>query len=291
MTEIAIEKNRPLAELTTFRIGGTADLFCEPSGIEELIGALGYVDKNRCRYYILGGGSNTLFSDAGFRGLVISMRKFRGISREGQKVRVLAGTPMDALNDFCSREGLSGLEFSGGLPGSAGGAAVMNARAYGGEMSEVVDSVTVYRTGEDKQTLSRNEIGYAYKKSVFMDDPSLVIAEIVFSLKASDPEKVRALTEQNRNDREDKGQYVWPSAGCVFKNDRSAGMPSGQLIDFLGLKGKKIGGAQVYDRHANFIVNTGGAKAEDVVRLLEKIENEVLKKKGVRLERELRVIE
>lgn len=291
MPDIRIIHNRPLADLTTFRIGGTAELFCEPQDKEELKDALKFIREHLCRYYLLGGGSNTLFSDAGFKGLVISMKSFTGITRQGTKVRALSGTSMDKLNAFCEREGLSGLEFSGGLPGSVGGAVYMNARAYHGEMSSVVSSVTVFDMLGEEKVIAKDDIGYAYKQSVFMGNPSLIIVEVELDLIQSTSIAVKALTEQHRKDRENKGQYAWPSAGCVFKNDRSAGLPSGQLIDSLGLKGKQAGGAQVYERHANFIVNKGGAKAADVVKLIEEIESTVLKEKGIKLEREVRVVE
>lgn len=290
MPDIRIEKNRPLAELTSFRIGGPAELYCEPENPEELVKALAFVREKLCRYYILGGGSNTLFSDSGFNGLVISLKSLRGITRKGNKVRVLSGTGMDELNEFCEREGLSGLEFSGGLPGSVGGAVYMNARAYNGEMSEVVSSVKVLGLDGNERTISKEDLGYAYKQSVFMGNPSLIIVEIELDLIPSTANAVKALTEQHRQDRENKGQYVYPSAGCAFKNDRAAGMPSGQLIDSLGFKGKQVGGAQVFERHANFIVNKGGAKASEVIQLIEEIEAAVLEKKGVKLEREVRVV-
>lgn len=284
-------KNRPLAELTTFRIGGPADMYCEPKTGEELAQALKYARVNGCRHYILGGGSNTLFSDNGFRGLVISTRSMKGINRKENSILVLAGTSMNDLNGFCVNEGLSGLEFSGGLPGSAGGAVYMNARAYHHEMSEVVKRVTAVNPDGSEKEISVEDIGYGYKQSVFMKYPGLVIVEIEFALVPSDKAAVKKLTQEHRSDRKQKGQYAYPSAGCVFKNDHAAGIPSGQIIDSIGLKGKTVGGAAVYERHANFIVNKGGAKAKDVVTLIEEIEENVFSKKGIKLEREVRVVE
>lgn len=291
MSEPHMEKNRPLAELTTFRIGGPADLYCEPKNRPELKQALDYARENRIRHYILGGGSNTLFSDNGYRGLVISTRSLAGIRKQGLSLYVQAGTMMDELNAYCVKEGLSGLEFSGGLPGSAGGAVYMNARAYHREMGDAVKKVTVMKPDGSETDIGIGDIGYGYKQSVFMKDPALVILEIEFGMTGSDPETVRTLTEKNRRDREEKGQYAYPSAGCVFKNDRAAGAPSGQLIDSIGMKGRSVGGAAVYEKHANFIVNKGGAKCSDVIRLIEEIEKNVYEKKGVRLEREVRVVE
>lgn len=286
-----ISRNTPLSDRTTFKIGGSADYFALPRTPRELADSLAFAEREKLRIYILGGGSNTLFSDAGYRGIVICTAGLSGVTRRGNRVAVLAGTSMDSLNDFLCAEGLSGLEFSGGLPGSVGGAAVMNARAYGGEMSQVVESIDCLKTDGTSVTLALPEIGYSYKQSVFMNNPALVIWRVNLLLKSSKPAQVTEETSKNRDDRYAKGQYAYPSAGCAYKNDYCTGIPSGRIIDSLGLKGISVGGARVYEQHANFIVNTGNARAADVIALLEKIEDTVYKEKGIKLEREVRVVE
>jgi UDP-N-acetylmuramate dehydrogenase len=286
-----ILRNYPLAEKTTFKIGGPADFFCEPRSREDLADALKFIRTEGLRYYVLGGGSNTLFSDAGFRGIVLCMDGLRGVTRDGRTLHVLAGTSLDYLNEYCIKNGLSGLEFSGGLPGSVGGAVYMNARAYDGEISRVVSGVTIYVLDGREAHLKPDQLKYGYKDSVFMHTPGLFIYEAEFTLQESVRDTVHARTEQNRADREAKGQYAYPSAGCAFKNDRAAGQPTSRIIDSLSLKGLRVGGAEIYFRHANFIVNRGGATAADVLRLMEEVEKIVFEKTGIRLEREIRVVE
>jgi len=291
MSDFSVEKGHSLAIHTTFRIGGSADYFCMPRSIEELRQALVYASERGLRRYILGGGSNTLFADAGFRGLVICTTELKTVSREGDTIRALAGAGMDALCRAAAEAGLTGLEFAGGLPGSVGGAAVMNARAYGGEMSNVVERVRTFLPDGSELPLSRGELGYAYKQSVFMERPELAIAEVELRLQPADAGDVKAATDRNREDRRSKGQYAWPSAGCVFKNCYELGVSSGGIIDSLGLKGLAVGDAQVYDLHANFIVNRGKARAADVLELMDKLNDEIYRAKGVRLEAEVRVVE
>jgi len=278
-----------LAPMTTFRIGGEAEFFGEPATKEELQKMLAFARERDLRVIILGGGSNILFGDGVIRGLVMSMRGLRGIE-ERELIWVGAGTSMEDLNQWAMTAGRSGLEWSGGLPGTVGGATYMNARAYQHEMSEVVRAVRVMDFSGREFVFEREEIHYRYKYSVFMDHEDWIILEVGLELGVSSPEEVRTRTEACQRDREQKGQYLYPSAGCAFKNDYSRSLPAGRVIDEVGLKGFRIGGAEVYQRHANFVVNTGGATAEDVIRLLETIEQRVYEQTGVRLEREVRII-
>ncbi|MCX7881851.1 MAG: UDP-N-acetylmuramate dehydrogenase [Brevinematales bacterium] len=280
----------PLAPLTTFRLGGEAEFFCEPCSKEELKEVLHLSRQNQWRVVILGGGSNILFADGLIRGLVVSMRAFQGIEEEGEWVWVGAGVSMETLNDWAIRRGRSGLEWSGGLPGTVGGATYMNARAYQHEMSEIVKAVRVVDFSGKEFLLTGEKIHYRYKYSLFMEHEDWVIVEIALGLGVASSEEIRQRTEACRKDRESKGQYAYPSAGCAFKNDYSRNLPAGKVIDEVGLKGFRIGGAEVYEKHANFIINKGGATAEDVIRLLEKIEEEVYTKTGVRLEREVKIV-
>ncbi len=279
----------PLADKTTFRIGGSAEFFCEPSTVEELKEALSLARAKSWRVIILGGGSNILFADGLIEGLVISMRGLSWL-REEEILWAGAGMTMDQLTTWAIDNGKSGLEWSGGLPGTVGGATYMNARAYQHEMSEVVEKVRVVDFSGTEFLLPHEEIGYAYKKSIFMEHDDWIIVEVGLKLHDAPVEDVRARTETCRKDREQKGQYTYPSAGCAFKNDYSRNLPAGKVIDEIGLKGFAIGDAQVYERHANFIINKGSARAEDVIRLIEEIERQVYEKTGVQLEREVRII-
>ncbi|URA10024.1 UDP-N-acetylmuramate dehydrogenase [Thermospira aquatica] len=279
----------PLSDKTTFQIGGEAEFFCEPSTINEVRYVLSLARQNTWRVIVLGGGSNILFADGLIQGLVISTRALSWL-REEELLWVGAGMTMDHLTTWAIENGKSGLEWSGGLPGTVGGATYMNARAYQHEMSEVVEKVRVIDFSGKEFFLSHKEIQYSYKKSIFMEHEDWIILEVGLKLHDAPIDDVRTKTEACRRDREQKGQYAYPSAGCAFKNDYSHNLPAGKVIDEIGLKGFSIGGAKVYEKHANFIINTGSARADDVIRLLEEIERLVYEKTGVHLEREVRII-
>lgn len=285
-----IQTRVPLAPHTTFHIGGEAEFFCEPATRDELKESLLTAKQNEWRVIILGGGSNILFGDGLIRGLVLSTKKLTTLREEEELLWVGAGVTMKDLNEWAIAHGRSGLEWSGGLPGTVGGATYMNARAYQHEMSEVVKAVKTIDFSGREFVLFSHELDYRYKHSVFMEHDDWVIVEIGVSLGISSPEEIRKQTDFYRLDREQKGQYAFPSAGCAFKNDYSRNLPAGQIIDEIGLKGHQIGGARVYERHANFIMNMGDATCEDVIKLLEEIEQKVYEKTGIRLEREVKVI-
>lgn len=241
-------------------------------------------------YYILGGGANTLFCDHLIKGLVISTAGLNELQIDGEMVKAGCGIDIGELNRHLVEASLSGMEFTGGLPGTLGGAVYMNARCYGGEMSMVVDSVGIIDGNFEKRVLSLEELDYSYKNSIFMHKKDYIIYETTLRLKRGEQEQIISGYETNLEDRRGKGQFSYPSAGCIFKNDYDTGIPTGKLIDSMGLKGKSIGGAEIYERHCNFIVNKEGATAADVLELIEFIEAEVLKEKGIKLEREVRVI-
>jgi len=287
---MTIEQKRDLSSLTTFKIGGEAEFFASPETVDELYDVLSWARERALRVIILGGGSNILFGDGLIRGLVISTRDLKGIDLVGNYVRVGAGVFMDEINEWAILNGRSGLEWSGGLPGTIGGATYMNARAYQHEMSECVGRVHVVTLGGDDFWLEGKDLEYRYKHSVFMEHDDWIIVEVDLVLGHAEREEVEKLTRFHQEDRQKKGQYLYPSAGCAFKNDYSRNLPAGKVIDEVGLKGTRIGGAEVYERHANFIVNKGDAKADDVIRLIELIEQRVYEETGVWLEREIRII-
>jgi UDP-N-acetylmuramate dehydrogenase len=181
------------------------------------------------------------------------------------------------------------LEFSGGLPGSIGGACYMNARSYNGEFADVVKEATVVDEFGTASVVDKTFLNYSYKYSALMD-LNYFIYDVKLELKKGDPSVIKEIYLKNFNDRKSKGQFDYPSAGCVFKNNYQIGVSSGKIIEEAGLKGRVVGGAKVSEKHANFLINNGDAKAADVMKLIKFIEDEVLEKKGVKLERELRII-
>lgn len=290
-----IHKNYPLKKLTTFKIGGRASYFCAPRTFGQLLKALEKAHQTKKEIYFLGGGSNVLFSDGEVDKFILWTKKMRrrSIQKDGDSVLVTveAGLTIDRLSKYLYRRKISGLEFAGGLPGTIGGAVYMNARCNGGQFSDVVKSVFVVdkETGQSF-TLSGDELEFSYKSSVFMKNPEYIICRVELNLKKGDRADIKALYRKNKAERVEKGQYEYPSAGCIFKNDHSLGVSSGKIIDDLGLKGKTIGGAQVYDNHANFIINKKNASSEDVIQLIKYIEKELAEKKNITLQREVQIV-
>lgn len=287
---LTIDKNHILAPYTTFKIGGAAEYFCTPANGAELIEALKFAGEQGLPYYILGGGANTLFGDTMIKGLVISTLKMDSIEIDEEMVHAGAGVDIGDLNEMLTGVSLSGMEFAGGLPGTLGGAVYMNARCYGGEMSMIVESVGIVDGSFEQRRLTVDELDYSYKNSIFMHKKEYIITDVTLKLQRGRRENIIEGYRTNLEDRKGKGQFSYPSAGCIFKNDYDTGIPTGKLIDSLGLKGKTIGGAEIYERHCNFIINKEQASAEDVLKLIEYVEAEVFRQKGIKLEREVRVI-
>ncbi len=287
---IKISKNIKMSKRTTFRIGGRARFFAEPRNVDELIEVLRYADDNKLYKVFLGGGSNVLFPDYDMDCIVISSGKLDDVSYSNGILTAGAGVSIKTLNKYCIAHGLSGLEFSCGLPGSTGGAVYMNARCYGREFGDVV--VNVYALDADLKRITYNHsmINYSYKRSAFMDDDNIFIYKIDFAVTESDRMNVKTLSYKNFYDRRDKGQYKYPSAGCAFKNDYSVGIPSGKLIDDAGLKGLTLGGAAVYEKHANFVINKSHATSADVQTLIENVISKVHSDKGITLEKEIKIL-
>ena len=284
-----IQQDIALQDYTTFKIGGNARYFAEPTNIDEVTAAFRFAKEHGLSVCILGGGANTLVPDEGYTGLVICTRHLDHIRTDGQHIISECGVSVDKLCDFAAENGLSGAEFAAGLPGSVGGAVYMNARCYGSEFADIVESVRYITPDEDTiRELSHDEIGYAYKHSCFMEMDGLIV-EVTFRMGADDISSIQAKCESNRNDRRSKGQYDYPSAGCIFQNNYAIGIPAGRLIEEAGLKGCKIGGAKVYERHANFIINEDNATAQDVQELIAHIDR-TLSAKGYHLEPEVRIL-
>jgi UDP-N-acetylmuramate dehydrogenase len=285
-----IYKNYPIGKYTTFKAGGNAQFYCEPENISEVKEYLIYARENNLKHFIFGGGANLLIADCGFKGLVISTNKLKFLIKTDDKVNVGSGFNIDKLNKKLISFSLSGMEFSGGLPGSIGGAIYMNARAYGHEFSEVVESVTVLDENFDEKILNKSSLNYSYKNSIFMEKKNLFIVSAMLALKHGNKNEIKDSYKNNRLDRITKGQFDYPSAGCIFKNDYSLNIPTGKIIEDLGLKGKTIGGAEVSLKHANFIFNKKNASSKDILALIEYVEKKVFEEKGIKLEREVRLV-
>ncbi|MFW6181183.1 MAG: UDP-N-acetylmuramate dehydrogenase [Spirochaetota bacterium] len=287
-----IRRGVPLAPYTTFGIGGPARFFAAPACRSQLLAALRWALRSGVPFFVMGGGANVLVHDRGYEGLVVLTTGLdRVVFRDGI-VLAQCGVSVDRLADRCAGRGLSGLEFAGGLPGTLGGALFMNARAYGGEFSRVVEGVDALETagGEVRaRVLEREELGFSYKKSLFQEG-EVYVYRARLRLVPGDPGEIGRCTDENRARRREAGQYRFPNAGCVFKNDYRSGEPAGMIIDRLGLKGTRIGGAEVYAGHGNFIVNRGGARAADVFHLMRLVEETVRRERGVLLEREIQLL-
>jgi UDP-N-acetylmuramate dehydrogenase len=275
---------------TSFQIGGPADLFCAPSTADEIIHILKYAGSRHLPFFILGDGANILVSDEGIRGIVIDMSNFTDFSfSEEYTLTAQAGIKVHELAEAASKEGFAGVEFFFGLPGTVGGAIYMNARCYGVSTSDILSRVTYIDESFEKKTYTPREGDFTYKTSPFQQKKAIIL-EGEFVVQPGDRKNIRETMESHRTDRNRKGHFDFPSAGSTFKNNRDFGQPTGKIIDSLGLRGYKVGGAMVSPTHANIIVNGGGATAEDVKKLIDHIKEEVYRTCGFILEEEVRYV-
>ncbi len=290
-----IMRHESLSKHTSFGIGGPADILAYPMDRNDLIVLMSGIKKQGVNYVVIGGGTNLLVRDGGFRGVVICLqrlgtirieREYRSIGGTFSVVYTEAGALLPRLLSFATEQGLTGLEFAAGIPGTVGGAICMNAGTAAGEMGDVVDSVTLISPNGALVTRSREEIGFGYRTSNIPAGHIVFDAKII--LRHGDREKIKARVMEIQDTRKLRQPWGFPSAGSVFKNPQEES--AGKLIEAAKLKGKKVGDAQVSDKHANFIVNLGKAKAKDVVALMEIVKQTVLEVHGVRLEPEIKII-
>lgn len=281
-------EDEPMKNHTTFRIGGNADYFVSPHSTEEIREVLEACARWEVPYYIIGNGSNLLVGDRGYRGVIIRLFKnFAMLTAEDDRIHVQAGVLLSKAARKALEHGLTGLEFASGIPGTIGGALVMNAGAYGGEMKDVAESVTVL-TGEGKVlTLGREELDMGYRTSVIAKKGYLVL-EAVLQLQRGDREVIRAKMEELKEKRVSKQPLEYPSAGSTFK--RPQGYFAGKLIMDAGLRGFRVGGAQVSEKHCGFVINCGNASASDVTELINEVSRRVKEQTGVRLEPEVKML-
>ncbi len=277
-------ENEPMHRHTSFKIGGAADVFVNIGSTEEFTRVFDLCKAENAPVTILGKGSNLLVSDKGIEGVVICLEDLNKMTVSGEKITVGAGANLATLCTFAANEGLSGLEFAFGIPGSVGGAVFMNAGAYGGEMKDVLESVTAVSRNGEVFTLFGNELCLSYRSSAFQKNGATVL-EAVFKLKKGSTEEIKASMTEIMKRRKDKQPLEFPSAGSTFK--RPEGHFAGTLIEQCGLKGFSVGGAQVSVKHAGFVINKGGATASDVLCLIKKVQETVFQKTGVTLEPEV----
>ena len=273
---------------TTFRVGGPADILVQPKGT-ELAAVIRLCRKYDVPYQVIGNGSNLLVGDRGIRGLVIEMlSKEDEICVEDDCITVGAGMLLSKTANRAADHGLTGMEFAAGIPGSIGGAVVMNAGAYGGEIKDVLTAVTFLDENLHLQTLPVQELQLGYRTSIF-ERCSWCILEAEFTLHPGDAQEIHTAMQEYMRRRKEKQPLEYPSAGSTFK--RPVGQFAGKLIEDCGLRGFRVGGAAISEKHCGFVVNLGNATCADVVSLTEQVRQIVLEKTGCTLEREIRVVE
>ena len=282
-------EQEPLRTHTTFRIGGPAAYYFIPEREEEIIEALDFAKEKGLPYYVIGKGSNMLFSDDGFDGVIIEIGKGLEkieISDDGV-VTAQAGVSLAYMASRLASKGLKGFAFAGGIPGTLGGAVRMNAGAYGGEMKQVLESVEVMTADGEFLTIPVEEMGLAYRTSV-VEQKNYIVLEAVISLEKGNPEKIKEVMDDLKEKRVTKQPLEYASAGSTFK--RPEGYFAGKLIEDAGLRGFRVGDAQVSEKHCGFVINRGNASAVEVMELMRQVEDKVEENSGVRLEAEVRRI-
>ena len=281
-----IKKDEPMSAHTSWMVGGPADYFLSPADLTELVEIVRYSDRNRLPLYILGNGTNLLVLDGGIRGLVVHLGPpFSYTEPDRSSLRAGAGTPMSVLANGAAEAGLTGLEFAIGIPGSLGGALIMNAGAFGGYIGERVQTVKLIDFYGRVETISGEEITFGYRSSSLVGQG--VIVEACLALEKEDPEKILKTMEKYSAERRSHHPSL-PSAGSVFRNPPAR--PAGKIIEEAGAKGMRIGGAEVSAKHANFIVNTGEATAADILALIKAVRELVKDKYGLDLQPEVRIV-
>ncbi len=280
-------RDEPMSRHTTFRIGGSADMMFFPAMEQQIALAIRLALDYHIPYTVIGNGSNLIVRDGGVIGLVIALgERFSHISIENNVLTAEAGATLSKVATEAQRAGLSGLEFASGIPGTLGGGCAMNAGAYGGQLSDALIDARVLIDGEIR-TLMRDEMQMGYRTTLPLREGGIVLSAR-FRLQSGDPNAISERMRELNARRREKQPLNFPSAGSVFK--RPEGYFAGALIEQAGLKGAQIGGAQVSEKHAGFIVNIGNATAGDVLTLIERVQKTVFEHSGVHLETEVRVI-
>ncbi len=280
--------NEPMKKHTTFKIGGCADIFCEPKNADELKKLIDFFKSNSIPHTVIGNGSNLLVSDKGVRGAVIKTgSRMAEININGDTITAGAGALLSRLARIATEEGLSGMECISGIPGSVGGALYMNAGAYGAEISDITESVTYLMPNGELVCSPRNDLKLEYRNTSFMENSGIIVS-CVLRLKRGNKERIAADMAEITKRRIDKQPIELPSAGSFFK--RPEGHFAGKLIEDCGLKGYSVGGAKISEKHAGFVVNFNNASAADVIGVMNGVRDKVYSETGVTLEPEVRFL-
>ncbi|MCD5397271.1 MAG: UDP-N-acetylmuramate dehydrogenase [Candidatus Pacebacteria bacterium] len=308
-----VQKDISLKNYTTFKIGGKADYFFEAKTKQDLIKAISLVKKVNLPFFILGGGSNLLISDKGYRGMVIKVKsqKSKVKSQKSKVIEIESGVLLNKVVALAFKNSLTGLEWAAGIPGTVGGAIRGNAGAFGQSISDIVKEVEVFDVENEKIKIFQNKnCQFKYRNSIFKQNSDLIILSAVFKLKAREIQALQKKTKEYLDYRKKNQPLRFPSAGSIFKNyglqivdcellkkypelkefNKKKKIPAGWLIEKAGLRGKIIGGAQISEKHCNFIINLGGAKAKDVMTLINLVKKEVKNKFKIILEEEIQYI-
>ncbi len=284
---LKVKLDQPLNKYTTFQVGGPTDILVIPTTIPSLQEAISIINNSDWPVFILGAGSNIIVSDQGFNGIIIWMKELNDIQVEGNKLIAQTGAKLKKIAKQALKAELTGLEFASGIPGSLGGAIYMNAGAYGGEIKDIITSVTCLNYQGEKVELTKKELNLGYRQSI-LQKKNLIAVQAEFKLQADNYETIKNKIKELESKRWNKQPMEMPSAGSIFK--RPENHYAGALIEEAGLKGTRIGDAQVSPKHAGFIVNLGNATAQDIKQLIEHIQQEVYDYSGIQLETEPKFI-
>ena len=282
-----IKIDEKLSSYVNFKVGGPADILLIPDSKEQVKKSIGICRENNIPVYVIGNGSNILVRDGGFRGVVISLKGVHNVTVNDERIEAECGVMLKEVSDKAMENSLTGFEFACGIPGTIGGAVFMNAGAYDGEISHVIESVEVIDENCNIINLTNEELDFGYRSSLVMKKGYIVLSA-VFKLKKGQVKTIKELVNDLTNKRESKQPLEYPSAGSTFK--RPTGYFAGKLIQDAGLKGYSIGGAAVSEKHSGFVINKGNATAKDITDLIEHIQDEVKKQFGVDLHTEVRII-
>lgn len=280
-----VKRDEPMSRHTTFRVGGAADFFVEIGSPDELMDIIHYLTETDRAYFILGNGSNLLVGDKGYDGVILHLgERFNGITVEGNTITAKAGALLSTVAKTAAKNGLSGMEFAAGIPGTMGGAVVMNAGAYEGEMKQIVTKVTVMTRDGEILELDNETMEFGYRTSIIKNRPFIVLSAVI-SLEKGDAASIQDKMDDFNRRRRSKQPLEYPSAGSTFK--RPEGHYAGKLIMDAGLRGYRIGGAQVSEKHCGFIINVGNATAADISELMDEVAERVEEQFSVTLEPEI----
>lgn len=282
-----IKIDEPMKEHTSFKVGGPVDILVTPKQFQEVVDIIKLCKEHGIPYYVMGNGSNLLVKDGGIRGIMIKLIKLNEVKVEENKIITGSGISLKDISTIALNNGLSGFEFACGIPGSVGGAVTMNAGAYNGEISHVVESAKVIDNEGRIRILNREQLELGYRTSSILKYKYTVL-EVTFNLKHGDYRKIKDRVEDLNRRRNEKQPLEYPSAGSTFK--RPEGYFAAKLIEDSGLKGKSVGGAQVSEKHSGFIINKGDATAKDILNLIAIVQYKVKEKFNVDLYTEVRVI-